>query len=119
MPSVAVIGASSARHKFGNRAVRAYLRQGWTVYPVNPNEKTIEGLTVYPTLADVPSPIDRVSMYVPPSIGITLLEAIKAKGSTELFLNPGSESDELVERATALGLDPIQACSIIDIGERP
>ena len=119
MPSVAVVGASSAKNKFGNKAVRAYLRQGWTVYPVNPNEKTIEGLVVYPTLADVPGPIDRVSMYVPPSIGITLLEAVKAKGSTELFLNPGSESDALVERATALGLDPIQACSIVDIGERP
>jgi predicted CoA-binding protein len=119
MPSVAVVGASSAPHKFGYKAVRAYQRQGWTVYPVNPNEKTIEGLAVYKTLADVPGPIDRISMYVPPSIGITLLEAIKAKGPTELFLNPGSESDELVERATALGLDPIQACSIIDIGERP
>jgi predicted CoA-binding protein len=119
MATVAVIGASNASHKFGNKAVRAYLRQGWTVYPVNPNETTVEGLKAYPTLADVPGPVDRVSMYVPPSVGITLLEAIKAKGSAELFLNPGSESDELVERATALGLDPIQACSIVDIGERP
>ena len=119
MPSVAVIGASSAPQKYGNKAVRAYLRKGWTVYPVNPNEKTIEGLTTFASLADVPGPVDRVSMYVPPSIGITLLDAIKAKAPGELFLNPGSESDELVERATALGLDPIQACSIIDIGERP
>jgi predicted CoA-binding protein len=119
MPSVAVIGASNAHHKYGNKAVRAYLRQGWTVYPVNPNERTVEGLKVYPTIADVPASVDRVSMYVPPSVGITLLEAIKAKGSAELFLNPGSESDELVARAEALGLEPIQACSIVDIGERP
>jgi predicted CoA-binding protein len=119
MPSVAVIGASNAPQKFGNKAVRAYLRQGWTVYPVNPNETTVEGLPVYPTIADIPGRVDRVSMYVPPAVGITLLEAIKAKGSTELFLNPGSESDELVERASSLGLDPIQACSIVDIGERP
>src|SRR5262245_7714139 len=119
MPSVAVIGASKATEKFGNKAVRAYLRQGWTVYPVNPNETTVEGLPSYPTIADVPGPVDRVSMYVPASVGITLLDAIKAKGAAELFLNPGSESDALVARATALGLDPIQACSIIDIGERP
>ena len=120
MPSVAVIGASSVPQKYGNKAVRAYRRQGWTVYPVNPTEKTVEGLTVYPTVTDVPGPIDRVSMYVPPSVGITLLEAIKAKApAAELFLNPGSESDALIERATALGLDPIQACSIVDIGERP
>jgi predicted CoA-binding protein len=119
MPSVAVIGASNAHQKFGNKAVRAYLRQGWTVYPVNPNETTVEGLPAYPTLADIPGPVDRVSMYVPPSVGITLLDAVKAKGAAELFLNPGSEDDALIARAEALGLDPIQACSIVDIGERP
>jgi predicted CoA-binding protein len=119
MPSVAVVGASNARQKFGNKAVRAYLRQGWTVYPVNPNEKTVEGLQVYATIADVPGAVDRVTMYVPPSVGIDLLDAIKAKGAKELFLNPGSESDALVARAEALGLEPIQACSIVDIGERP
>jgi predicted CoA-binding protein len=119
MASVAVIGASNAHHKFGNKAVRAYLRQGWTVYPVNPTEKTVEGLPVYASIAEIPGPVDRVAMYVPPSVGITLLEAIKAKGTAELFLNPGSEDDALIERATDLGLDPIQACAIIDIGEHP
>jgi predicted CoA-binding protein len=120
---VAVVGASSATHKFGNKAVRAYLRQGWTVYPVNPTEaKThtkIEGLTVYPSLSEVPRPIDRVSLYVPPAVGLTLLDEIQRAAPKELFLNPGTESDELVARAEALGLDPIQACSIVDIGERP
>ena len=119
MPSVAVIGASNAHNKYGNKAVRAYLRQGWTVYPVNPNETTVEGLKVFPTITDLPGPVDRVSMYVPPSVGITLLEAIKAKGTAELFLNPGSESDELLDAADRLGLNTIQACSIVDIGERP
>ena len=38
---VAVIGASNDRHKFGNRAVRAFLRQGYDVKPVNPNETSI------------------------------------------------------------------------------
>ena len=119
MPSVAVIGASSTRQKFGNKAVRAYLRQGWTVYPVNPSEATIEGLPSFPSIGAIPGPIDRVSLYVPPAVGLTLLDAIKAKAPTELFVNPGAESDELIARAEALGLDPIQACSIVDIGERP
>jgi predicted CoA-binding protein len=117
--TVAVVGASSARHKYGNKAVRAYLRQGWTVYPINPNEKTIEGLTVYPTLADVPGRIDRVSMYVPPEVGLDLIDAIARVAPSELFLNPGSESAALVARAEAAGLVPIEACSIVDIGERP
>ena len=119
MPSVAVIGASSTRHKFGNRAVRAYLRQGWTVYPVNPNESVIEGLPAFPSVSAIPGPVDRASLYLPPEIGIGVLDDIQRKGIRELWVNPGAESDELIARAEALGLDPIQACSIVDIGERP
>ena len=120
MPSVAVIGASSARHKFGNKAVRAYLRQGWTVYPVNPNETTVEGLPAFPSLAALPGPVDRVSLYVPPAVGVALLDEIHDRQpAAELWVNPGAESDELLEKAERLGLTPIQACSIVDIGERP
>lgn len=119
MPSVAVIGASTSPAKYGNRAVRAYLRQGWIVYPVNPHEPEVEGLRTYASVTDIPGPVDRASLYVPPSVGITLLEAIKAKRIPELFVNPGAESDALIARAEALGLAPIQACSIVDIGERP
>lgn len=119
MPSVAVVGASSAPQKFGNKAVRAYLRRGWTVYPVNPSEETIEGLPVTARIEDLPAGIERFTLYVPPAVGITLLEAIKAKQPKEVFLNPGAESDELVARAEALGLEPILACSIVEIGERP
>src|SRR5581483_5543604 len=119
MPSVAIIGASSARHKFGNKAVRAFLRQGWTVYPVNPNESVIEGLQSYPSVSAIPGPVDRASLYLPPAIGIGVLDEIQRKGIRELWVNPGAESDALIEKAERLGLATVQACSIVDIGERP
>jgi predicted CoA-binding protein len=119
MPSVAVIGASNAREKFGNKAVRAYLRQGWTVYPVNPTEKEVEGLKTYASITDIPGPVERATLYLPPQVGLGVLDAIKAKGVSELYVNPGAESDELMARAEALGLNTIWACSIVDIGERP
>jgi uncharacterized protein len=119
MPSVAIIGASSAKEKFGNKAVRAYLRQGWTVYPVNPNEPTIEGLQTYAAITDIPGPVDRASLYLPPHVGLGVLAGIKQKGVAEVYVNPGAESDALMAEAERLGLDPIWACSIVDIGERP
>jgi len=119
MPSVAVIGASNASSKFGYKAVAAYRRQGWTVYPVNPHETTIAGLPAFASIGDIPGPVDRASLYVPPEVGVGLLPGIKAKAVGELFVNPGAESDALVAEAERLGLEPILACSIIDIGETP
>ena len=119
MPSVAIIGASQDQRKYGNRAVRAYLRRGWTVYPVNPNESVVEGLPTYRSVGDIPAALDRATVYVPPTVGVTLLAGLKEKKIPEIFLNPGSEDDALLAEAERLGLDVIQACSIIDIGERP
>ncbi len=117
MPSIAVIGASNDRNKYGNRALRAYVAQGWTVYPINPNEPVIEGIAAYKSIADVPAPVDRASLYVPPAIGIQLLEAISAQRAKELWVNPGSGSPELLVRAQELGLEIVEACSIVAAAE--
>ena len=118
-PTVAIIGASTDRAKYGNKAVRAYLRQGYDVYPVNPKERTIEGLKCYRSVLDVPVELDRVSVYLPPAVGLKVLDEIAAKGAKEVWLNPGADSDEVIERAGELGLRPIAACSILGVGERP
>lgn len=119
MPSIAVVGASSNRTKFGNKCVRAYLNQGWKVYPVNPRESEIEGLKVYPSLKDLPGPVDRISWYLPPAISEEPLEDVAATGAKELFLNPGADAPNVVGRARELGLPVRIACAIVDIGETP
>jgi predicted CoA-binding protein len=116
---VAVIGASSNRRKFGNRAVRAFRRQGYTVVPINPHETEVEGLKAYASVLDVPGAIDMATLYVPPEIGEQIIDEIARKKIAEVWLNPGSESDALITRARALDIQPIIACSIIGIGENP
>ena len=119
MKSIAIIGASADRSKFGNKAVRAYIHQGYTVYPVNPKEASIEGLPVFKTIADVPTRPSRVSVYLPPRVLLKVLPDIAAKGCDELWLNPGTESDEVLAEAERLGLNVVQACSIVAIGTSP
>src|SRR6266571_4293283 len=110
---VAVIGASNDRHKFGNRAVRAFRRQGYTVLPINPHEPEVEGLKAYASVLDVPGAIDMATFYVPPEIGEGVIEDIARKRIPEVWLNPGSESEALITKARALDIQPIIACSII------
>jgi uncharacterized protein len=117
--SIAVVGASADRSKYGNKAVRAFKQGGWTVYPVNPKADEIEGLKAYHRLSELPDRVDRISLYLPPEAGIQLLPRIAEIEHDEFFLNPGSESPELVEKAKEFGLNPIQACSIVNIGLRP
>ena len=102
--TVAILGASADRSKYGNISVRAHLKQGYEVYPVNPKGGEIEGLTVYKSLAEIPpGRLTRISVYLPPAVGLKVLPEIVARGCDELWLNPGSESDELAEAARAAG----------------
>lgn len=117
--TVAVVGASADRSKYSNKSIRAHVRQGWEVFPVNPKGGEIEGLKVYASLAEIPKAIDRVTLYLPPAAGVGVLPQIAAAKPAEFFVNPGAESDELIEKARALGLDPILACSIVDLGVTP
>jgi predicted CoA-binding protein len=117
---VMVIGASQNRAKFGNKAVRAYLRQNHEVIPINPNEEVVEGLPCVATVGAVPGHVDRALFYVQPAIGLKIIDEIAERGDvSEVWLNPGAESGELIRRARKLGIEPILACSIVDIGERP
>jgi predicted CoA-binding protein len=116
---VAVIGASSNPRKFGNRAVRAFRRQGYTVVPINPHETQVEGLPTYKSVLDVPGTIDMATLYVPPEVGEQLIDEIAQKKIPEVWLNPGAESDALIARARSLQIRPIVACSIVGIGEDP
>ena len=118
---VAVIGASADRSKYGNKAVRAFRDAGWTVYPVHPSAESVEGLTVYRSVADLPAGhIDRASFYVPPRVGIGVVEELAERGDVgEVWLNPGSESELLIARAEELGMEVVMACSILAVGGDP
>lgn len=115
--TVAVIGASQNRGKFGNKCVRAYAQAGWTVYPVNPNADEIEGLKAYPLVTALPEPADRVCIYLPPDVTRSLVERLPR--SSEIYFNPGSADHTVLSAARDRGLDVHDACAIVAIGSSP
>jgi len=117
--TVAIVGASSDRHKFGNKALRAYRDEGYTVIPINPNEAEVEGLKTYASVLDVPGTIDLATVYVQPHIAMRLLDEFEQKGIPEVWINPGAETDEMIETARHRKTKVIFACSILGVGRRP
>ena len=63
--------------------------------------------------------MDRVILYVPPAVGLQVIEEAARKGVRNLWVSPGADSPELLEKARALGLEPVVACSIIAVGASP
>jgi hypothetical protein len=116
---IAVIGASSDRRKFGNKALRAFRKQGYTVVPINTHLAEVEGERAYASVLDYPGAIDEVTVYLPPDAGVRVMAEIAKKGIPTVWLNPGADHPEVIAKARALGLKPTIACSILGVGESP
>jgi hypothetical protein len=119
MSTVAIIGASADRRKFGNKALRAFRTQGYTVVPINPNASEIEGEKAYPSVLDYPGEFDEASVYLAADAGLPVMGEIAQKGIPIVWLNPGADEPQVVARAQALGIKPRVACSILGIGDSP
>lgn len=119
MKTVAVVGASSNRDKFGNKALRAFEKRGYRVIPVNPNEPEVEGHPTFKSVLDIPGDVHLATIYVPPRVGVAVMDDVAKKGIEEVWLNPGADDPAVVRRAKELGLKTVQTCSILAIGESP
>ena len=114
----AVCGASSNRHKYGNKVLRCYLQNNRLAVPINPNEGEVEGLISYPSLKDLPEAIESVSIITPPPVTEKVVEDAIASGVKYLWMQPGAESKKAIERAEAAGLNVIYggACVLVVLG---
>jgi predicted CoA-binding protein len=119
MPVIAVIGASADRRKYGNKALRAFRKQGFTVVPVNLAGGEIEGERAYASVLDYPGAIDEATMYVPGEAGLEVVDSLAQKGIRTVWFNPGADDPAVVAKARQLGLETIVACSIMGVGETP
>lgn len=123
--SVAVVGASSnpARPSYGIFA--RLLSAGYRVVPVNPNETSVHGQPVYPSLRDVPGGVDLVDVFRRPEYTAEVARDAVAIGAQVLWLQSGIWSEEAAAIATAGGLTVVMddcigvALSRLRIARRP
>src|SRR5450432_1597245 len=119
MSSVAVLGASTDRSKFGNKAVRAFQRAGWRVYPVHPRAQIIEDLPSFASVEDLPERVDVMSVYLPAKVMLGLVDDLGDAQPREVWLNPGADDLSVVEAVENEGLAYKILCSIVTLGFSP
>lgn len=112
--SYLVVGLNDDVQKFANKIYKLLKVKGKHAYGVNPRLSEVDGERVYASVKELDKDIDVAVFVVNPGIGIGYLEDIQAKGIPYLWLQPGTRSDELIEKAEELGLQVIQSCVLAE-----
>lgn len=113
LPVWAVVGASNARHKYGNRIYRTLRDAGYRVYAVNRHQAVVEGDTAYARVIDLPEPPDVVDLVVPPDQALAVVQDAHAVGAKAVWFQPGAEDDAAAAWAAAHGMDVVHDCILV------
>ncbi|HXE96371.1 MAG TPA: CoA-binding protein [Dongiaceae bacterium] len=119
-PAFGVVGASTNRHKFGNKVLRCYLQHGKIAIPVNPNEPEIEGVSCVAAISDLSPDVESISMITPPAVTAQLVPLAIEKGIKNIWMQPGAEHPEAVALCRERGINVIAdgSCLLVVMGYR-
>lgn len=107
--SIAVVGASASEDKAGFQILKALESFRGTIYPINPRGGEILGNRVYPSLAEVPGPVDLVALVLPAQHSVAVLEEAAAIGTGAAFMVSGGFGETGPDGA-ALEADVLSVC---------
>lgn len=94
--TIALIGASNDRNKYGNKIYRDLRDKGYNVTPINPKEDKIEGDEAFSSIEKMKYLPDIANFVVPPPVALKIAPILVDLGVKNLWFQPGSESEELV-----------------------
>lgn len=106
----AVVGATDDTSRFGYKIPVLMQDCNYEVYMVNPRKESIAGQKVYSSLEEIPEKIDVIDMIVNPKFAKEYVDKAKELGIENIFFQPGSCDQELVEYTEGLGLNVVQGC---------
>ena len=118
--SFGVVGASADRNKYGNKVFRCYQMNGREVIPVNPKEKTVEGIATVASVAELPDDVLSISIITPPHVTEMVVSEAIAKGIKNIWMQPGAESPAAVALCREKGINVIAdgSCLLVVLGYR-
>ena len=94
---IAIVGVSANQEKWGHKIFMKLKSLGFSVYPINPKHKDIEGNPCYPSLKHLPEKPDVVITVVPPKVTEQIVKECKELGIKKIWMQPGSESKKAID----------------------
>ncbi len=110
---VAVMGASPKEHRYAFKAMKMLQEYGHRPVPVNPAFAELLGERCYPSVSDIPGPIDTATLYLRKARSDSLAQEILAARPRRIIMNPGAENDDLAEKARADGIEVVYGCTLV------
>lgn len=106
----AVVGATDDKSRFGYKIPVIMDEHNYEVFLVNPTKDEIDGKKVYKSLDELPKKVDVIDMIVNPKFAKGYVDKAKELGIENIFFQPGSYDEELVEYTKNLGLNVVLDC---------
>lgn len=111
--NVAVLGASPNPDRYSNQAVRLLASYDYRPLPVNPAYDEIEGMTCFPSLAEIGEPVHTITLYLGPARSTPLIDEIVAANPQRIIMNPGAENEALAEAGSGSGIEVVEGCTLV------
>jgi uncharacterized protein len=111
--AVVVLGATAKPERYACLAMQMLKEHGLRAIPVNPAFEEVLGERCYPSIADVPEPIDTVTVYLGAPRSEPLIDEIVNAKPRRIILNPGAENVHLAEQAKARGIEVVEGCTLV------
>jgi len=107
-----VIGASPNPERYAFKAVSKLTEHGHIAVPVGIKPGEIAGIPIRtgkPAVEDVHT----VSLYVGPARQPEYYDYILGLSPSRIIMNPGTENDELKQKAESRGIEVLEACTLV------
>lgn len=114
----AVAGASTQRHKYGNKVLRCYLEHGYDVTPINPGAEEVEGVACVAGVADLPPGVEALSIITAPAVTLEVVKQAIEKGIKHIWMQPGAEDPTAVKLCHQHDINTIAdgSCLLVELG---
>ena len=110
---VVLLGASTKPERYAYMAATQLVNAGFAPTLVGQKAGEVAGRTIETDMAAVQGPIDTVTLYVGPGHQQELIDPILALKPRRIVFNPGTENPEFEAKATAAGVEVLEACTLV------